>query len=188
MTSPIAQSVTGLYPSGESVDVTLRDGSRVHIRPVRADDLDAVRAFLGGLSPESVILRFFGAADLDWASRWSVDVDYSDRYALIATVHPDGPIVAHGAYVREAPDRAEVAFVVADAYHELGIATVLLRRLAGLARVHGITTLTAFVLPYNHHMTDVFRDSGYPIRLRAETGQTRVEMGTSQRGVERAVA
>ncbi|GAC1387780.1 MAG: hypothetical protein NVSMB48_27240 [Marmoricola sp.] len=174
----------GSRPIGESVDVTLRGGSQVHIRPVRGDDLDAVRAFLGGLSPESVILRFLGAADLDWASRWSVEIDDSDRCALVATVRPDGAIVAHGAYVREAADRAEMAFVVADAYHELGVATVLLRRLAGLARAHGIGTLTAFVLPGNRHMTDVFRDGGYPGRFRTEAGQTRVEMATSVVRVE----
>ncbi len=177
-------TAAAVYPVEESIDVALRDGSSVHVRPVREDDLTAIRSFLGGLCAESVALRFFGAADLDWASRWSVAVDYSDTYALVATVRPDGAIIAHAAYVREAADRAEMAFVVADAYHELGIATILLRRLARLARAHRISVLTAVVLPYNHHMTDVFRDSGYPVQLATVDGETRVEMATSTAYVE----
>ncbi len=47
---------------------------------------------------------------------WSVDVDYADRYALVAeTGEPPRVIVAHAAYVRDRADRAEVAFLVADA-------------------------------------------------------------------------
>lgn len=166
-------------PFGESVDIALRGGSHLNIRPVQAGDLEAIRAFLGDLSPESVRLRFFGMTDLDWAARWCVDVDDTRRCALIATTYPDDRIIAHAAYVRENAHCAEMAFVVADAYHELGIATVLLKRIAGLARAHGITMLTAVVLPYNRHMTEVFRDSGYPVRMRTVGGETRVEMSTT---------
>lgn len=172
------------YPVGETANVALRGGTIVGIRPVRYADLDAIRSFLGELSGESVFLRFFGMTNLDWAARWCIDVDYVDRYGLIAMADTDGPIIAHGAYIRQDADRAEMAFVVADAYHELGIATVLLRRLAGLARAHGISTLTAVVLPYNRHMTEVFRDSGYPVRFRTVGSETPVEMATSLVDVE----
>jgi hypothetical protein len=107
-----ASAPTNVDPTRHSIVVRLRDGSSVHIRPVVADDL----------------LRFFGAVDLDWASRWAIDVDAEDRYGLVATADPGETIVGHGSYVREDADRAEMAFVVADAFHELGIATILLRR------------------------------------------------------------
>ena len=38
--------------------------------------------------------------NLDWAVEWATDVDYADRYALIATTGPDQTIVGHGAYIR----------------------------------------------------------------------------------------
>src|SRR6266511_6074704 len=62
--------------AAREVDVALRDGAPVHVRPVRPDDLPALRAFLGALSPSSQRLRWFtGAADVDAAARWAADVD-----------------------------------------------------------------------------------------------------------------
>ena len=53
----------------------LRDGSTVHVRPVRSGDRIAIRAFLGGLSVESRAFRFFSAgANLDLAAAQAVDV------------------------------------------------------------------------------------------------------------------
>jgi hypothetical protein len=50
--------------AAREVDVALRDGAPVHVRPVRPDDLPALRAFLGALSPSSRQLRWFtGAAE-----------------------------------------------------------------------------------------------------------------------------
>jgi GNAT superfamily N-acetyltransferase len=174
-----SMTATSGYPVGQSDDVALRDGSTVQICPIRAEDRVAVRAFLGGLSSESVGLRFFGAVDLDWAAGWSVDVNDADRYGLIATAGPEHTVVAHGGYVREGVDRAEVAFVVADTFHHLGLATILLERLAAFGNVHGIFVFTAVVLPYNSQMIDVFRDSGFPVEMRTQSGEMRVELKTA---------
>ena len=67
--------------------------------------------FLEALSPESIGLRFFGGVNLEWVSNWSVQVDDSERYALVATAGPEQRIVAPAAYVHTASDRAEVAFM-----------------------------------------------------------------------------
>ena len=57
-------------PRHHEADVALRDGSTVHVRPVRAEDAAAVQAFFKGLSPESITLRFFSSfPDLDRAVR-----------------------------------------------------------------------------------------------------------------------
>ena len=170
----------GAYPPGGEVDVALRDGSTLHIRPVRSTDKPAMAEFLKALSPESIAFRFFGSADLDWAVDWSTDVDYDDRYALVATTGPDHTMVAHGAYVRTGSDRAEVAFTVADAWQEYGIATVMLAHLAMAAEDHGIGVFTAEVLPNNHRMIQVFRDSGFPVAQRAGDGVIEVELPTSR--------
>ena len=55
----------------------LRDGSTVHVRPVRPDDREALKKFLARLSPESRSLRFFSlGVNLDGAAEWAADVDY----------------------------------------------------------------------------------------------------------------
>jgi hypothetical protein len=68
-------------------------------------------------------------------------------------------VVGHAVYVR-APqrDRAEVAVLVADELHHLGLATRLLIRLAQCAEHRQITTLFAEVLPQNGDMLAIFRD------------------------------
>ena len=170
-------SVSPTYPREREADVVLRDGSTVHVRPVRADDKPQIREFLEALSPESIGFRFFGAPSLTWVTKWSLDVDYADRFALVA-VSGDA-IIAHAAYIRTRGDRAEVAFLVADAWQGHGIATILLAHLASIAQLHGITTFTAEVLPHNHRMIDVFRESGFPVDMRSTPDAIAIELPTS---------
>lgn len=167
------------YPRDRETDVVLRDGSTVHVRPVRVDDAEAIRAFFEHLSPESIGFRFFGTPNLDWVTDWAVDVDYSDRFALVAESGSPRSVVAHAAYIREEREAAEVAFVVADAWQGKGISTILLAHLAEVADRHGIPTFTAEVLPSNHRMVEVFRDSGFPLDMRSTPDAIAVEFPTS---------
>jgi len=167
------------YPSASEVDVALHDGSSLHIRPVAVEDRPAIEAFLRTLSPESLAFRFFGTVDLDWAASWSTDVDYSDRYALIATTGPDAAIVGHGAYIRIDETRAEVAFMVADAWQGRGIATIMLLHLAAAADERGISVFLANVLSANRRMLEVFRESGFPLKRRTKAEVVEIELPTS---------
>lgn len=147
----------------ESVDVALRDGSTVHVRPVVAADRDGIATFLRSMSADSLYFRGCGGVDVDWLSDWSTEVDESDRYGLVVTSGSPAQIVAHAAYVRIDRRRAEVAFEVADALHGHGIGTLLLGQLAGVAAQQGIETFVASVMPANHKMLAVLADSGFPI-------------------------
>ena len=168
-----------VYPGEQSVDVALRDGSTVHVRPVRPGDRDAIHAFLSGMSDESLYYRCFGTPNIQWLTDWSVDVDYSGRYGVIVTTGADVRVVAHAAYVRIDDDRAEVAFEVAESMHGHGIATLLLAHLAGVAARNGISRFTAKVLMSNRKMIDVFRDSGFPVAHRILDGVTEIELPTT---------
>jgi acetyl coenzyme A synthetase (ADP forming)-like protein len=172
-------SVSETYPREREAHVVLRDGSTVHVRPVRADDDVQIREFLAGLSPESIGFRFFGAPDLEWVTNWSIDVDYANRFALVAVSGATPAIIAHAAYIRTGADEAEVAFLVADAWQGHGIATILLAHLAAIAELHGITTFTAEVLPHNHRMIEVFRESGFPVDMRSTPDAIAIELPTS---------
>ena len=177
--TPTASTPDAAYPHDREADVVLRDGSTVHVRPVRAGDQDAIRAFLEGLSDESIGFRFFGRPNFDWVTNWSVDVDYADRFALVAEGGSPPTILAHAAYIRGEGPAAEVAFIVADAWQGRGISTILLAQLAEVANQHGISTFTAQVLPANHRMIDVFRQSGFPVELRSTPDAIAVELPTS---------
>jgi GNAT superfamily N-acetyltransferase len=168
------------YPRELETDVALRDGSTVHVRPVRASDRDGLLAFLEALSPESRLFRFFsGGGSLGQAAAWAADVDYVGRFGLVATAGEDGRIVAHAVYVDVGAGHAEVAFAVADDLHGRGVATILLAHLAAAARQRGIGMFTALVLPDNHRMLQVLRDSGFPLSVHSEPGRLHVELPTS---------
>jgi len=168
-----------VYPQEREADIALRDGSTVHVRPVRAEDGPSIRGFIEKVSQASIRFRFFGIPNLDWATSWCVDVDYAERFALIAQTGTPPQVVAHAAYVRTTGDRAEVAFLVADAMQGQGISTILLAHLAEVAQRNGISTFIADVLPTNHRMIEVFRESGFPVEVRAEPGLIKVELPTS---------
>jgi L-amino acid N-acyltransferase YncA len=167
-------------PRHHETDVALRDSSTVHVRPVRAQDAPAVRAFFERLSPRSIALRFFcGFPDLDRAVRWATEVDDQHRYGLVAT-GADGRVVAHAGWEREPdrPERAEIAF--ADAMQHNGLGTILLGQLIEAADQAGVAVLSAEVLPQNQHMLHVFRDSGIPVTTRTLPGVVLVELPTSR--------
>ncbi|WP_460021732.1 N-acetyltransferase family protein, partial [Kineosporia succinea] len=148
------------YPLHWEADVVLRDGATAHLRPITADDADALQRFHVHQSPESVYLRFFAPMprlsprDLHHFT----NVDHSDRVALIAVLGDD--IVGVGRYDRLGPssDAAEVAFNISDAHQGRGISSVLLEHLAAAARENGIRRFVADVLPRNRKMLTVFQE------------------------------
>ena len=145
-------------------------------------------AFLEGLSERSRALRFFSAAtDLAGQARRAVDVESGETFGLVAIAGPAGEIVGHGVHVAESAETAEVAFAIAESYQGRGLATVLLARLASHAHEHGIAVFHAVVLPENHQMIDVFRESGFPVEVHAGFDVVSVKFPTelSAQGRER---
>ncbi len=162
------------YPRHWEADVLAADGGVVHLRPIRLDDADRIVALHSRLSERTRYLRYFGAypqippRDLDRLVR----VDYTDRVALVAELGDE--LIAVGRYDRtgeeEAPDTAEVAFVVEDAHQRRGIGSVLLEHLAAAARERGVRAFVAYVLAENPGMVRVFLDAGYHVEREYESG------------------
>jgi GNAT superfamily N-acetyltransferase len=148
----------------------------LRIRPIRADDADALVRFHDGLSRESQYLRFYSThphLSAREVLRFTV-VDYRNRLALV--IETGGDLIAVGRFDRlVGTSSAEVAFAVADAYHHRGLATLLLQRLAGAARDRGIDRFFAETLPMNQPMLAVFHESGFPVVSRFEGNLVRVE-------------
>lgn len=160
-------------------EVVLRDGTAVRVRTARPQDEDALVAFYRGLSEQSLVYRFFtrisNAALVDQVRR----LLYNPRAVHLVATFGDPPrIVAHGLYALADSDRAEVAFAVADEFQGRGVGTLLLGQLAEVAARQGIRLFEASVLPTNHRMLEVFRESGFPVEVHAEPGELRVTFPT----------
>jgi hypothetical protein len=70
----------------------------------------------------------------------------------------------------KAPDRAEVAFAIADALQGHGLGTRMLERLAEIGRDRGLRAFDAYVLGDNLAMMDVFLQSGFTLTQGLERG------------------
>ena len=81
-------------------------------------------------------------------------------------------------YAVTSPGHAEVAFAIADACQHQGLGTILLGELAQIASSRGIRVFEAIVLPRNHQMVAVFRDSGFPVQVHAAPDEILVEFPT----------
>jgi len=168
------------YPAEREADAVLRDGSTVHLRPVRPEDEAALRDFFAGLDPASQAFRFFsGAVDLDGVARAMASVDYAGHYGLIAARGAEGRPVGHGAYMTIRAGEAEVAFAVGEELQGHGLGTILLAHLAEAAVDNGIETFRAEVLPQNHRMIGMFRESGFPVEVSSGADGLQVEFPTS---------
>src|SRR3954451_25181507 len=115
----------------DAIDVALRDGSTVHVRPVRPDDEGALAEFLAGLSDESLHYRFFtGAANVARAAREAANLGGQTGCGVVAVAGRPERVVGHAEYFALGDVRAELAFEVAEERQGHGIATLLLVELA----------------------------------------------------------
>ena len=136
------------------MDICLRNGTRVLIRPITADDKALLVRGMAALSPQSARLRFLAPKrHLTLAElRYLTEVDQVDHYALVAVLADDPATMSGvGRWVRdgEDPEAAELAVVVGDCYQRQGLGTALGAALADGARALGIARFTATMLPEN---------------------------------------
>ena len=169
------------------VDVLMADGRIARIRVVTAADRVALEGLHEGVSDESMRSRFF-AVNRATARKYADHLTEPDQdpqpIALLAEY--DGEVVAVASAEQGDLQSAEVAFLVADEAHGLGLATLLLEHLAAAARSLGIRRFTAEVLSANVAMGRVFRDAGFDVQSIVADGVTSLAMETA--ATDRAVA
>lgn len=165
----------------EPVEVTLRDGTRVRIRPIRPDDKARLQEGLQRLSPQSRYLRFHTGVDRlsDAQLRYLTEIDYADHMAWVA-VDPDrheaaGMGVARYVRLPAEPDVAEAAVTVIDEHQGKGLGSVLLTVLSRSAIEHGIRVLRNYVLVENEAMLALLDELGAQ-RYEESEGLYRVDM------------
>jgi len=156
---------------------TLGNGLPVTIRVMRPDDRDKVAAAIGKLERESVYSRLFSyrkeltESGLDRVM--SVEPGRDVTLLVTTDMGADEVIIASGRYIAVTAGggrTAEVAFVVEEDFHRLGIASRLLSHLADIARRRGIAAFEADVLAANKSMIGVFARSGFPMRQHLDNG------------------
>ena len=141
---------------------TLRDGTRMVIRPIRPEDRQIEKDFVHNLSDESRYFRFFNALrDLsETALTRFTQIDYDKEMALIAVICENGRETEIGvARYSINPDgrSCEFAIAIADAWQRKGIGSKLMHSLMDAARNRGLETMEGWVLAGNTRMLALMR-------------------------------
>jgi len=143
----------------------LRDGSQVEIRALRPEDEADMLAAIERTSAQSLQRRFFVMKRhfSEKERAFFMDVDFKNHVAIVALAEEAGRqvIAGGGRYIVFEPGRAEMAFVVVDAWQGRGVGSILMRHLARFANDAGLLELTAEVLPENTAMRKVFEKFGF---------------------------
>jgi RimJ/RimL family protein N-acetyltransferase len=148
------------YPKELEREITLPDGARLRLRPIRPEDQDRLIAFYDRLSRHTAYQRFFAVMKRlppDWAHLLA-NVDYARRLALLAEHGPPGDpeLVGVARYEpTDQPDTAEIAFVIQDGWQNRGLGTLMLDALLAAAEARGIRRFRAWVLASNARMIDL---------------------------------
>ena len=157
-------------PVDDVIDVVLRDGGTLRLRPPHAADRGALVEFFARLSDRSRYLRFHGIRRVDGDLVDRFLEDGNDVGSLIGTL--ERQIVALASFARlDGGETAEMAFAVSDDEQGRGIGTRLLEQLAIRARRMGIERFIADVMADNRRAIGVFADAGFKLSQRLEGGE-----------------
>jgi len=151
-------------PSFES-DVVLRDGSTIHLRPVRPDETGTLR-FL-----REQVAR--GGSHARWT-----DIPADPARGFILVGEGGGEVQAVGGYATDAaqPGRAEVGFAIATPLQGRGLGTRMLEVLAKIAWQQQVRVFDAWVGSESEPVMRMLLDSGFEIQRRMDGGTYHVTL------------
>ena len=144
------------------------DGRTVVIRPVRHNDDVLEREFINELSGDSRYLRFhkWVQAPSDKLIHFLTDIDY-DRHMALVCITLDGgraQLVGEAHYVADSGGwTCEFGIMIADGWHNTGIAGLLMADLIAAARERGFAIMEGLVLSRSSAMLRFARGLGFEI-------------------------
>jgi GNAT superfamily N-acetyltransferase len=158
--------------------VILADGRPASVRRMNRADRSSVTSLYAGTSQDNLYTRFFTigqGAVARHIDHLFTPVDPPEVFLVEAA----GRLLGVADVERCGGATSEIAFLVADDAHGLGIATLLLERVAEESRATGVEWLVADVLAVNHPMMSVFTDAGFTLELHQDHGEVKVRMSTA---------
>jgi RimJ/RimL family protein N-acetyltransferase len=148
------------------VDLTARDGRRVHVRAVTPADEEEILQAFGRLSSQSRYMRFMHTVrEANTRRLREVLASFPGKgLAIVATVPADDgiDIVGMATYILGAdPATCEFAISVADDWAGAGLGRSLMTLLIEAARLRGLVSMEGFVLADNRPMLRLAEKLGF---------------------------
>jgi acyl-CoA hydrolase/GNAT superfamily N-acetyltransferase len=169
------RSVSPEFRKRVRINHVFKNGFEGHVRAIKPTDESMIRDLFYHMSESSVYFRYFAPRkSMPHANlRQYVNVADEDGLSLVVTTgaREDRHIVAEARYMLEPSGKAaDAAFMVAEEYHGLGIATFLINYLMELAKERGVEAFEADVLPSNRPMLTVFEKTPYVLHKKVDEG------------------
>ncbi len=133
---------------------SLPNGADISIRLGRPEDVDEVAAMHARCSQESIYQRYFTPMN-HWREENLRRISGGHRGATLVATSDSGSVIALGNVFPIGPDstsKAELAVIVDDGWHHLGIGHLMIDHLMEIARTLSFEEVTAFVLADNKVM------------------------------------
>jgi len=158
-----------VYPEEFETKMSTKDGSELLVRAVRPADEEMLSDMFYDLSDQTIINRFFSMLKSmpHRELQQFCCIDYNTEMSVVAltTEGVRQKVAGLGSYhLNPATHRAEIAFLVADAWQGKGIGTFLMRMLVKIAKANNIKGLTAEVMRDNLAMIALMHKSGVPAK------------------------
>lgn len=158
----------------------LDNGKIIEFRPLLPSDEFESRHFYYSLQEDSIYYRFFNKRKVfsrDMLQKQWADVDYRRNMTIIALIQVGKrkQIVGIGSYAKFNTHEAEVAFIVKESFHGMGIGFNLLLILEDIARENNYTQFNATVLAENKKMINLFKKQ-YPDARQLRSGSGEIEI------------
>jgi acetyltransferase len=162
------------YPRRYVSEWTMKDGTRVTIRPIRPEDEPAMVHFHETLSDRSVYFRYFHMMNLEQRVQHErltriCFIDYDREMAFVAERRNPESLVHEILAVSRMTkvhwaNEAEVAVLVSDAWQGRGLGKELMARLLLFGADEKLERLTADILPENRSVMRVCEKLGFSLR------------------------
>jgi len=163
------------YPYEYEEWITLKNGRRVLLRPVKPTDRRLLVELLKRLSPQTIYRRFLANVRQlpeEWLDRFTV-LNYTSNFALVATTEENGEerIISVCRYHYNIhTDNTEIAFVVQDDWQNLGLGTKIAARVVNIARKNDIHQFEGMMDPTNEAVTKIFNNLGCSYKVTLKGG------------------
>jgi acetyltransferase len=174
------------YPNQYISSWKLRDGTKVVVRPIRAEDETLIQDLFATFSAHTIRMRFFSMIKrLTHESLIRLcHLDYEREMALVAVRHTDNSTCILGVsryFLDPEKGDAEFAVVVGDPWQKLGLGNHLMSRLIDVARKSGVKRLDGQVLQENDAMQALVKGLGFKLRASNDPAVVEAELDLQDR-------
>jgi len=160
------------YPAKYIEEMQLREGTKVTVRPVKAEDVPLMAQFLEKLSETTMrqrFLKFIQYDEIEASDRLKrlCFIDYDREMAII--VKKGQEILAVGRLTK-LPDTEDARFAITirDDWQKKGIGSKLMQSLVNIAKQEKIQRILAYMLEENAGMKKICEKFGFSLTLDKE--------------------